>query len=770
MNSGIVWSAFIVIAVTLGFIGYWFSLRTLRWCSAVAAVGIVVGITCYGSGHPAHASADLGGSFLRGGDAVIIALLRPLWGSQLAPPLSDASRWIIAVVLLLGYRGLETWTLHWQAPQLDLSMLGQAQPAMTPENPPGPVSGRRARAAADSLAAAQLHDELAAELRFRLPAMEIRSPAILPGGRRTGALASIVQSSGVSGAGLASAVIQLASLLWPTPARVRARVWTESAPLAPGPRVTVLLDDARNGQTVSTKTVVGSSLQESASMVAGYIARQIFAMDRTVADWCYGTADGRDLAAMQLARMERVNATCPDDLPRSREQQLAILRKGAGTVRAAGVARYELAQLCALTKDHLEALRLHALNRELHPRLYRGRYRLAMTLEMIASPEHPMHKDRDTPEKLQEILDTLNRCEPGEDERARYEPGRKKLSRGERGKDKRPAVNVKAADSAAAAEKVTPEPPNFLVSTKLCEELLDVAAEELREVRKQLTLRPVVRDAIFRRSERPVWLPHWRQLHRETFHDGVCVAELFIHVRKNMLADPAGAPAWLDGQGKVQQHLRKAVRIASSIAGDKDHLNTLLTHPLDQWPDLEPDEVKDPRPAGDRARWLSRRRHAASWQAAYNTACLYAALAGAAAARAARAEAAKSPATGQAQALEVWVIDSLRRAIDNPQTELDHPSTWIRYDPDFSLLRRQADRGKLFEAFGLFVRDQEVFDYPYADHCPLHPRDGSGTAAVSRRQRDAPPGRGGRPPARERPSTRKAPDPTAPLLPAGDHS
>jgi hypothetical protein len=493
MTSGIVWLTFIVIAVTLGFIGYWFSLRTLRWCSAVAAVGTVVGITCYGSGHPAHAPADLIDSFLRGGDAVIIALLRPLWGSQLTPPLADGDRWVIAVVLLLGYRGLEAWTLHWQAPQLDLSMIGQAQPAITAGNPPVPTSGRRARAAADSLAAAQLHDELAAELRFRLPAMEIRSPAILPGGRRTGALASIVQSSGVSGAGMVSAVIQLAGLLWPTPARVRARVWMELAPMAPGHRVTVLLDDARNGRTVSTKTVAGGSLQESASMVAGYIARQIFAMDRTVAEWCYGTADGRDLGAMQLARMERVNAACPDDLPKSREQQLAILRKWAGTVRAAGVARYELAQLCALTNDHLEALRLHALNRELHPRLYRGRYRLAMTLEMIASPEHPMRKERDTPEKLQQILDTLNRCEPGEEKLNRYEPGRNKLSRRKRGKDKRPAVNMRAADSAAAAEKSGQQPANFLVSTKLCEQLLDIAAGELGEVRKQLTLRPVVR-------------------------------------------------------------------------------------------------------------------------------------------------------------------------------------------------------------------------------------------------------------------------------------
>jgi hypothetical protein len=73
----------------------------------------------------------------------------------------------------------------------------------------------------------QRHAWLAAELRFRLPAMEIRSPAILPGGSRANALASIAESSGVSGAGIVSALIRLASLLWPGPRRIRARVCGE---------------------------------------------------------------------------------------------------------------------------------------------------------------------------------------------------------------------------------------------------------------------------------------------------------------------------------------------------------------------------------------------------------------------------------------------------------------------------------------------------------------------------------------------------------------
>ena len=53
--------------------------------------------------------------------------------------------------------------------------------------------------------------------------------------------------------------------------------------------------------------------------------------------------------------------------------------------QCAGVTRYELAQLYDLTGEHVEALLIHAINREQYPDFYRGRYRLAMSLEMIAS-------------------------------------------------------------------------------------------------------------------------------------------------------------------------------------------------------------------------------------------------------------------------------------------------------------------------------------------------------------------------------------------------
>jgi hypothetical protein len=134
-----------------------------------------------------------------------------------------------------------------------------------------------------------------------------------------------------------------------------------------GTRITVLLEDVKTGLPIATKTVAGSSFNEAASMVTGYIAREIFARDQTVPTWCYGMADGRDLGAMQLVRLERFYAPCDREVRESRKLQIRILSGETGTARTAGIVRYELAQLLALDDQHLESLRLHALNRSCTP-------------------------------------------------------------------------------------------------------------------------------------------------------------------------------------------------------------------------------------------------------------------------------------------------------------------------------------------------------------------------------------------------------------------
>ena len=125
---------------------------------------------------------------------------------------------VIVALLVLGYRGLEAWTLRRQAPCLHTS-------ALTSDR-----HDNAADAGTDAEVGRQLHAQLAAELRFRLAAMEVRSPSILPGGSRSNGLASIAEASGVTGSGLAGAIIRFFGMLWPGPRRIQLRLWVEAAP------------------------------------------------------------------------------------------------------------------------------------------------------------------------------------------------------------------------------------------------------------------------------------------------------------------------------------------------------------------------------------------------------------------------------------------------------------------------------------------------------------------------------------------------------------
>ena len=135
-------------------------------------------------------------------------------------------------------------------------------------------------------------------------------------------------------------------------------------------------------------------------------------------------------------------------------------------------------------------------------------------------------------------------------------------------------------------------------------------------------------------------------------------------------------------------------------------LTRVLTQPSGEWPAPPAAITPAACPAPDRIRRLPWQRRTASWQAAYNAACLYAAL----------AMVAPEPV---ALVLEDWIITSLRRAVDNPLSELERPSDWISHDPDFRPLSRDST---IFEKFAQFVHDQEREDYPaayLAGECPV---------------------------------------------------
>ena len=720
MTSWVVWAVAIVVAALIGVASTHFSVHTLRYVGAVTVIALLIAVTAYGQ-TPAggRAPSDLETAFAFGADRLSAAFFRPLWAlwSSRHTPAPGRLGWsVIAVALLLGYRQAENLAMRRQAPQLDTAQLTDGQPSI-----------------AGVGSAGQWHDWLAAEVKFRLAAVDVYSPPILPGGTRSNGLASIAEASGVSGAGLAGAIIRFLGALWPTPRRYELRVWVEGTPRRPAARtggaraaitqagtalaktakavtiqagtpkavtvqagtvrdtegggtasatrVTVELDEPRAGRTVASKTIAAETIDEAASMVAGYVARQIFSRDPASPTWCYGASDGRDLGALLLARQERVYVESADDVRASRVRQIELLWSVTGADRCAGVVRYELAQLEDLEREQLIALRLHAMNREQYPRFFRGTYRLCMSLGMIANPDYTIFNPAAARVILDETLDIL------------YRAGRTAIDHcGEAD------IHVEAGSSGPS-----------VLSYALRETLLRSAQRDLRVIRRQLSFPVIAWNTFWRRAERAVWRPYWRLTTRQDFRDGVCVAELLVAVKHRLnercLAQRGEQPAGRRPGFIERLRQRKGLHVVSALVGDSAAVRTVLWAPFDAWPQAGQGSAGRARAAGwipptrDRARWLPWQARTASWQAAYNTACVYAVL------------------VQQHLADEDQVVASLRRVVLNRDSGLERPHDWISNDPDFApLLRHDSSYPKI----RAFLEAQERRDYPIMQTSHLH--------------------------------------------------
>jgi hypothetical protein len=221
MNSWVVWGVFAIVMVLLGWVGYHFTVRTLRFMTLAFVVAVVVLVTRYGVTHLSPATptapADLVNAFTRGLDDLSGAFFQPLLPG---PDVLEPGRvgWLVIIAFLaFAYRELEVWAMRWQPPTVDTSALGGDKPGTQKSSAPGDDEADRQR----------WQDELVAELRFRLPAVEVRAPPLVPGGSTPNGLASIAENSGVDGGRLAGAIIRLAGMLWPKPRRYKVRVWVE---------------------------------------------------------------------------------------------------------------------------------------------------------------------------------------------------------------------------------------------------------------------------------------------------------------------------------------------------------------------------------------------------------------------------------------------------------------------------------------------------------------------------------------------------------------
>ena len=382
---------------------------------------------------------------------------------------------------MIGYRGLEALSQHRRARCVDTSELTRAPQTDASGDGQGARTDvqRRDRLAVDlrgALTDAQRRDRLAAELKFWLPAVEVHAPAILPGGSRSTALASVAEASGVDGSGLAGAIIRCFGMLWPSPRRVRVRVWMEGADrpvkIDAPTSVTVSLDDPGTGTSIGTMTLAAGSLDHAACVAAGYVARRIFAGDPTAPPWCIGTADGGDLAAILRVRQVRVYPESEQEVKTARCTKIGFLELVADGSQCSGVARYELAHLHDLNGDHVKALKLHANNQEQYPRFYRGRYRLAMSLEMIASSDPCTAIKKEEQGTFDTVLKILHRWDGT-------------LA------DKSEEYRVK-------------DDGTLELHAPLRSYLLGAARKELQEIGRYLTLRDVIWHSFWHRNERGV--------------------------------------------------------------------------------------------------------------------------------------------------------------------------------------------------------------------------------------------------------------------------
>ena len=147
MSSWLAWGIFAIAGVFLGWIGYHFTVRTLRFVAAALVVTVVVLVTGYGVRHPTRAPTDLVSAFIRGMDDLSSAFFQPLFPGHGVPVPGQAGWLVVIALLVFAYRELEVWAMRWQPPAVDISALGGDGPG-TQENRPGQAGRRRPRSEA----------------------------------------------------------------------------------------------------------------------------------------------------------------------------------------------------------------------------------------------------------------------------------------------------------------------------------------------------------------------------------------------------------------------------------------------------------------------------------------------------------------------------------------------------------------------------------------------------------------------------------------------
>ena len=665
-NPYVYWGLLALILVAFGLLAFYFTRRVVRIAALAVGVATIVWVTRLGLPGPKHRRTYYR-AFQVGGNHLAKAMLGVLPGVHGGVTLGRGG-WIALLVLLLALLAcFDTWAVRREQPRVSIPK--------APKPLPGEDDFRARR-------------ELTEKLQFSLPAVDVRRPAAMPGSSTTASLASVTAATGVQGSGLVAALLQLSQAIQAQPRTYQVRVcterWWENGDLAEGDtlqQITVEVRDARTGQSVAVQVLPRCTPQTAAARVAGYTARQVFWHDPATPEWAAGSTDGQDLSAYLLATQidpadgtYRGWRTC-------RQQRRATLEKVTRNGTGAGVVAYELAALCEQDGNNLKALVLHLSNREHYPGFWRGRYRLATSMSMLAGPlsdtRWPLPDDGRWPG-----LDasTDGRASPNGQAAG---PGQRDLAGPELARLQRALIQQMSFAgllgqlTPAQARALAGDPPADVRQARLA--LLRLALGEMTACWRHRHACVLLWTALRSRRIRSASLaalegtPRWWRHPRRRLWSLVFAREIAQQRIRALQECPAHADVALcQLQGRARRRLRLPDPAAAGAESGR----------APRWP----------RRTFGAGGWDFNR---ATWQAVYNAACLHAVP---------RADGSVTEDAAQ-QAVQL-----LRLAISAPECELARPSERIATDPDLYPLRDCP-------VFDEFVCEQAARDFsPSWDH------------------------------------------------------
>ena len=663
------WPALAVLLVVLWWVAYQFSRRTYRFTVGVVAAASVLAVTGYGLRLPGkHPTFESG--LLAGGNAVSRDMLGSFIPAGLRHSLLPGPvGWLLLLVLIGGVLlAFDAVSVRRQQPTVNVGSV--------PPSGGGSDTGDGKAGGGDSQAV-HSRQVITEELKFRLPAVAVRSPASMPGGSTLASLATVVSDSEVQGSKLTAALMQAVHALEARPRIYEVQIFVDHCddngtvnPQGEKVLVTVDLRDARSGQTLATRILRPCPVDVAAEKIAGFTARWVFRADPSTPAWATGSYDGEDLSAYLLAQEIRSVSRTYQAFADCRRRQREILTDAVQRSTNAGLMQYELAALDDLDGRNLDALRLHLDNRVHDPRFLPARYRLAVSLAGLggaarekwptdrpptggqAGPadqaEPPFLFREDITDKL--ALSGLLQTIRGRKFRELHLPGHGGYSAEARQK--------------AITDLLRTAQPSDVQLGQISQVLLMVAYQELRAYQRRMRASWLLWGALIHRQERAAYLellrtgPSWRR-----------------HPWRRMATPRVALTAF-----------KLSLRIAAGDAGTGQAADDAQAQTLHQ---LGLDRVLD-----GGGSWVYGRM---PWQAVYNAACLCAMSA--------------DRFTPRGRDAARRAVTLLRLAITDPACELDRPSEWIGVDPSLARLRGTP-------AFDAFVRQQAHQDFDAAEGNP----------------------------------------------------